>query len=132
VTPHPPRILDASALVTLFDGNPIMLDMLDEAEAGNVVLLMPPLAMAQAETKLRAGLRLWEPLLLFRGVHSMDLTEHVAIEIGGMLTPRPGGAAVPTRPAVGHVVFEAEAVNAVVVTRAPQVYAGHDVDLIAV
>lgn len=46
MTPPPPRILDASALVTLFDGNPIMLD---EAEAGNVVLLMPTLAMAQAE-----------------------------------------------------------------------------------
>jgi hypothetical protein len=109
-----------------------MLRMLSDAEAGKVFLLMPTLAIAKAEASLRAGQPLWEPFLSLRGVHSMDLTEHTAIEIGGMLTPRPDGAAAPTRPMVGQVVYEAQAVDAVVVTRTPQAYAGHDVTLMAV
>ena len=62
-----PRVLDASALVSLFDGNPTMLRMLDDAEVGNTFLVMPTIAIAGAESLVLAGAGLWEPFLLFHG-----------------------------------------------------------------
>jgi hypothetical protein len=59
VTRYAPRVLDASALVVLFSGHPLLMRMLDDAENGNVVLLVPTLAIAEAETELGAGTRMW-------------------------------------------------------------------------
>jgi hypothetical protein len=44
VTRHAPRVLDASALVVLFSGHPLLMRLLDDAEDGNVVLPVPTLA----------------------------------------------------------------------------------------
>ncbi len=113
------RVLDASALVRMFDGHPRMLELLLDAEAGNVFLLLPAAAIAQAQQVLQAGQALWDPFLLFTGVRSLALTEHVAIEAGVM----------PGHIATTQVVHEARAVNGVVVTAMPDEYRAHGVSL---
>jgi hypothetical protein len=117
-------VLDASALVALFHGNPAMLSMLDDAEVGSVFLLLPTVAIAEAESVVGAGSQLWEPFLLYRGVRSLDLTEHTAIEAGQLMTGTPL--------MVAQVVYEAQALNAVVVTRNGDVYGSQDVAVMVV
>jgi hypothetical protein len=121
---YPPRVLDASALLTLFDGNPAVMRLLDDAEFGEVFLLMPAVAIAETESVIRAGARLWEPFLLFPGVRGLELTEHTAIESGRLMHRAPL--------MVAQVVYEAQAMNAVVVTRIPQAYAEHNIAVMTV
>lgn len=119
---RPSRILDSSALVDLFNGHPKLGDLLDQAEAGWLQIVMPTVSIADAEAVLKAGRIGWEPFLLTPGVQSLPLTEHAAIEIGGW----PGGLAAR------HAVHEAAAVRGVVVTRAPAIYDGLRVPLLVV
>jgi hypothetical protein len=72
--------LDASAMLSLFAGHPMLMSVLDDADAGNGFLLLPTAAIAQAQQTPQADTRLWEPFLLFTGVRAMELTEHTAIE----------------------------------------------------
>lgn len=126
---YSPRVLDASALVLLFSGHPLLMRMLDDAEDGNVVLLVPTLAIAEAETALGAGMRMWEHILAFRGLRALDLTEHTAIEAGRVA--RTGPAAQDASPpllghlTVGQIVYESLAMNAPVVTQFPDAYRRH-------
>jgi hypothetical protein len=119
---RPPRILDSSSLVDLFNGHRELGGLLDQAEAGWLQILMPTAAIADAEAELNAGRTGWEPLRLTPGVQSLPLTEHTAIEIGGW----PGSVAAR------HVFHEAAAVRGVVVTRAPGTYDGLRVSLLVV
>ena len=119
---RPPRIFDSSSLVDLFNGNRELGELLDQAEAGCLQILMPTAAIADAEAELNAGRIGWEPILLTSGVQSLPLTEHTAIEIGrwaGNLAAR-------------HVVHEAAAVRGVVVTRSPSSYDGLSVSLLVI
>jgi hypothetical protein len=129
VTVHRPRVLDTSALVTMFHGHRILMRMLDDAEAGNLFLLLPTVAIAEAESIVRIGSRLWEPFLLFSGVRAMELTEHTAIEAGRMLSTDSNAEPLTDSLMVSQVAYEAQAMNAVVVTLVPQAYARFDVAL---
>lgn len=95
---------------------------LEAAEAGEMCLLLPTSAMADAEATIRAGSDGWAPILLTRGVVSLPLTEHAAIEVGQW----PGDLA--TR----HAVHEARAVRAAIMTCKPGIYEGHQVALVVV
>ncbi len=119
MTVHRPRVLDASAQVRLFGGQRELMRMLLDAERGDVFLLLPTAAIAQAQRVLRAGAQLWAPFLLFTGVRPLELTEHTAIEAGLL-----NGDIATTQ-----VVYEAQATNALVVTAMPEQYESHGVDL---
>jgi hypothetical protein len=103
-------------MLSLFAGHPMLMRVLDDADG---FLLLPTAAIAQAQRTLQANAQLWEPFLLFTGVRAMELTEHTAIEAGR----------IPGPITVTQVVFEAQTMNAVVVTASPDDYAGHTVAL---
>lgn len=118
-------------MIALFSGHPELMRLLDLAEAGRVFLLLPTVAVAEAEAALKAGARLWTPFLMSRGINTLDLTLHTAIESARLADQEaPGAVAGPLM--VGQLVFEAQALNAVVVTQVPQMYAGYDVALMSV
>ncbi len=117
-----PRILDASAMVRLFDGHPMLMRMLIDAEQGNVFLLLPAAGIAQAQRVVQARADLWSQFLMFTGVRALELTEHTAIEAGLL----DGDISVT------QVVFEARTMNALVVTAVPEAYVRYDVELLEV
>jgi hypothetical protein len=119
---RPPRILDASAIVAFFAAHPRLMTLLDQADAGQVNLLLPTTAIAEAQSELRHTLDQWHALLFSPGVRSMPLSEHCAVEIGAW----PGGLA--TR----HTVHESQSMRAAVVTREPALYRRHIVSLLVI
>jgi hypothetical protein len=119
VIPRLPRVLDASAIVDLFRGHEQLTRVLFRGDQGEVNLLLATTAIADAETRLGAGASGWELILRIPCVQSLNLTEHAAIEIGswpGQLSSR-------------HVVHEALALRAVVLTTEPGAYKGLRVPL---
>lgn len=116
------NILDTSAILALFEAYPPVLKRVADAEAGRLNLVMPAASIADAEAHVRAGTDGWEGVLLTRGLASLPLTEHAAIEVGQW----PGDLA--TR----HAVHEAQALGGLIVTRKPGVYEGHQVALVVV
>jgi hypothetical protein len=131
VTRYSPRVLDASALVQMFQGHPLLMQLLDDAEQSNVVILVPTLAIAEAEAVMGAGMRMWEHFLALRGLRAMELTEHTAIETGRLASDglRVGG----DQPLLGgqlmtaQVVWEAQTMTAPIITQYPALYARRDV-----
>ncbi|XVU21008.1 hypothetical protein ACQPZJ_27485 [Actinoplanes sp. CA-054009] len=54
-----PRILDASALVEMFAGHPVLMKFLEDAQAGQEALAMPALAVAEAQAALQFSEKMW-------------------------------------------------------------------------
>jgi hypothetical protein len=57
-------VLDASVLTALFDGHDLPFQLLQESEKGASRLILPAVAVAEAETSRRAGYNGWS-LLFF-------------------------------------------------------------------
>ncbi len=117
-----PRVLDATAIAALFDGNPTLAALMGEAEAGWWTLVLPAVCVADAEQAVRAGPKGWEAILLTAGVLTLPLTETAAIEIGAW--PGPLWAR--------HAAHEAAALRAAVVTCDPGSYKGLTAALLVV
>jgi hypothetical protein len=126
-----PRVLDASALVELFSGHPGLMSLLDDATAGHVFVLIPTLAIAEAQAVLGVAPSLWDHILRMPGVLAMNLTQHAAVEVGRLAAPRlrhhPVHTALIGPLMAAQVLHEAQAMNAVIVTRVPETYGGHEV-----
>jgi hypothetical protein len=125
------RVLDASALVEVFSGHPEMMALLNTAAAGEVLLVVPTLAIAEAQAVLGVALSLWDHILAFPGIRTLDLSQHVAVEVGRLAAPRvqnhPVHTALIGPLMIAQVLYEAATMSAVIVTRLPEAYGGHDV-----
>jgi hypothetical protein len=117
-----PHIFDTSAMVDLFGGHRELALLLDKAEREALQVLLPTTAMAEAEASLDAGFNGWAAVLLTRGVRSLPLAEHVAIDVGTW----PGSLGAR------HSTHEAAAVRGLVVTCDPGAYKGLSVRLLVV
>ena len=117
-----PRVMDASAMVGLFRGNPLLNELILAADKRPTIILLPTTAIADAESELRAGTSAWAPILMTPGLRSMELTQHAAVEIG----PWPGPLSCR------HAAHEAEASGAIVLTSDPGAYQGLRVRLTVV
>lgn len=116
-----PLVLDASVLVALFNAHDPIYRLWDRASRGEVLLIVPACAIAEANHALRATHNAWSAVLDPRDVVATALTEQVAIEIGTQ------DGNLPTR----HVVYEATAVRGIIVTLDPGQYVGETVPLLA-
>ncbi len=115
MTPQP-LVLDHTALVALFEGNAEVFGLWREADQAHRSLVLPAVAVAEANHLIGAAHNAWSALLYPADVTVAPLDSSQAIDIG----PRPGG--LVTR----HVVHEAHAVAGVIVTRAPWQYTSDD------
>lgn len=136
MTAYRTRVLDASAMVELFAGHPLVMQMLEDAEAGRVLIGLPATAILEAQAALRADDGMWHHVFRFHGVTVLDLTGDGALPAGRIASARlehhPMQPALMGPQMVGHVVTEATAMNAVVVTRLPELYGGHDVAVVTI
>jgi hypothetical protein len=98
----------------LFEGHDGLFSMLREADAGRARMYLPAVAVAEAETMLRAGYDGWGLLFFAAGVEVIRLDQSTAIELGNL--PVPLGAR--------HAMHEARTIDAAVVTRSPGDYVG--------
>ncbi|MGK5677477.1 hypothetical protein [Actinoplanes sp. URMC 104] len=135
MTLHALRVLDASALVELFNGHRTLMRLMEDADSGGISLVVPTLAIAEAQAVMNARPAQWDFILAFRGIRTLPLSEHDAIAVGTAAAPalRAAPAARPVALIgplmLAQVAHEARELGAVVVTGFPSVYAGFDVDV---
>ncbi|WP_308120962.1 hypothetical protein [Paractinoplanes bogorensis] len=129
-------MLDASAVVELLQGHPMMMTMLADALAGWINMLLPASAIAEAQAAVRLPASTWDHILRLHGTVVLDLTGRNALEVGIFASPRLEHHPVQpllTGPLMaGHVLQEAVETKAVIFTRIPELYGGHDVAVRAI
>lgn len=127
-----PRVLDASALVELFQGHPDLMRILTNADAGQFTVSAPASAILEAQVVLKATTAMWDHVLGSR-VCELPLQGHASIEAGDFARPRlenyPLHKVLTGPPMVGHVLREARVMTGAIVTAIPVNYGGHDVPL---
>jgi hypothetical protein len=109
-------VFDHTALIALFRGYPAVYHYWERADAGELRIILPAAAVAEANRMLRAPWSAWEAVLfpnpdVPEAVAVSPLDEHTAVEAGLQ-----GDAAT------GHVTYEARLVRGVVVTQARGAY----------
>lgn len=123
-------------MVELFAGNPQVMRMLNDAEAGVALVALPATAVLEAQAALRAAPSMWHHFFRFPGLTVLDLTGHGALDAGVIAAARlehhPMQPTLTGPQMVGQVVTEARALNAAIVTRIPELYGGHDVPVVVV
>ncbi len=129
MTRFSPRVLDASAITLLFAGHPTLMRLLDDAEAESVLLIMPTVAIAEAQVALDAAHSMWEFFFRFRGIRMMELTEDAAVEIGKIArsVPATPSTQVAGRLAIAQAVYGSRMMLAPIFTSVPDAYTGFDV-----
>jgi hypothetical protein len=130
VTVHSPRILDASAVVELFAGHPRLMQMLDDAGAGRILIGLPSGAVATAQAVLKASPNMWAHIFRFSGLVELQEGWHAAVEIGTIAAPRlahhPTDAPLIDPRMVAQAVREARIMSGVIITRIPEAYGAYD------
>jgi hypothetical protein len=113
---NPPSVFDHTALVALFNGHPEAFALWEEADRGETQMVMPAVAVAEANHLIGTDHNAWTALLFPADVTVAPLDSSQAIDIGAC----PGGLVAR------HVVYEAHAVEGVIVTQAPWQYTEGD------
>ncbi|MBB2946820.1 putative nucleic acid-binding protein [Actinoplanes lutulentus] len=133
MTDHQPRVLDASALVELFQGHPRLLELLGGAADGDFSIAVPAVAVAEAQAVLAVTGSAWSAILGRTGVTELPLSADAAVDVGDIARPRllhhPVHSALIGPIMVGQVIWETKQMGAVVVTRVPEAYGGHDISV---
>ena len=105
---------------------------LPRPDAGGISLIVPTLAIAEAQAVMGARTSEWDFIHAFRGIRAQALSEHDAIAIGTAARPvlqrnPAAGAAVWGPLMIAQVVHEATELGGVIVSATPAVYADIDV-----
>lgn len=121
-----PLIFDHTAIIALFRGYPAVYHYWTRADAGEVRIVLPAAAVAEANRMLRAPWNAWEAVLFPNpdapgAVSVSPLDEHTAVEAG-----LHGDAAT------GHVTYEARAVRGVVVTQTRGAYQDAELSVLVI
>ncbi|GAA1654868.1 hypothetical protein [Actinoplanes couchii] len=130
------RIFDTSAVVEIFAGNRLLMELLDQIHDGYLVGALPANAMSGAQAVMGAPASHWAPILALPGVHTIPVTDHNALEIGMIAAPRtiyhPVYESLINPLMTAQVLHEAIMMNGSIVTKVPEAYGGHDVSVISV
>ena len=106
-------VLDASAMVALFDSYDPLLELWFRADRGELCLAFPAMAMVEAGERADIGRTAWDPLLWSASMKVLPLGEVAAKELGAW------SGSLATRQAV----WESEGTGWPVLTRDPRQYA---------
>lgn len=116
-------IFDHTAIALLFDNDEIVVRYWERAEQGELTIIFPALAVAEAGRQVKAQASAWTPLLWPEHVQVVPLGEVAATEIGTW----PGDLVTC------HVWWEARQVDdAIIVTRTPELYRRGGIPVLAV
>lgn len=131
MTTTPVYVADGSALTALFAGDPVMLDVHLQADDGDVILVLPSLAVLQATLNSDASEDAWQPVVFPSGTHVADLRATTAIALGRAAAP---GGKNPSLDElqVLHTAWETEQLgrDAWVLTTSPAAYRPYPVRVI--
>lgn len=105
-------VLDASAIVALFNAYEPVLDLWFRADSGEIVLAFPAVAMMEAGELAGIGSTAWDPVLWAPSLRVLPLGETAAKHLGAWI------GSFATR----HAVWESEATGWPVLTREPHRY----------
>ena len=134
---HSPRILDASAVVELFAGHPRLMQMLDDAGAGRVLIGLPSGAVAIAQAVLKASPNMWAHIFGFTGLVELPESWHAAVEIGTIAAPslesHLSAAPLIDPRMLAQAVRESRIMSGVIITSIPQAYSEfHNVSVLRI
>jgi hypothetical protein len=106
------RVFDHTAVIALFDGNDQVFRLWQQANDDELTLVMPAVAVAEANNVIGATSNAWRPVLDASGVVVTPLDQSTAIDtatgIGSLI--------------VRHVLHEAREIRGGIVTGAPWQY----------
>lgn len=113
-------VYDSTALLALFRTHVRAFDYWQLADAGEVGLIFPAAAVAEANRYLQETWNAWSVLVWPERVEVAPLDSTAAVELATL----PGGLPV------AHVIWEARQVGGAVLTGRPQDYVGTDVPVL--
>lgn len=116
-----PLVFDHTAIIALFRGHRKAFGHYNRADVGQVFLVLPAAAVAEANLTIHGVWKTWEALLYPEAVTVAPLDEHSALEAGLL-----GDIAI------GHAMYEARAVRGLVVTSNPDPYRHTDQALLVI
>lgn len=116
-----PLIFDHTAIIALFNGHRKAFGHYHRADVGQVTLVLPAAAMAEANRTIHGVWKTWEAVLYPEAVMVAPLDAHSALEAGLL-----GDIAI------GHAVYEARAARGLIVTSHPDPYRRTDQALLVI
>ncbi|GGN88054.1 hypothetical protein GCM10010112_71190 [Actinoplanes lobatus] len=107
------------------------MQVLDEASDDGYFVVVPTLAIAEAQAVIGAASDHWYHVLSVPALRILDLSAPVAIEVGRIAGPRLRNHPVQA-PLIGplmtaQVLYEAKMLSAAIGTTVPEAYGGHEV-----